>query len=61
MNKPNGKLKTATPLGIMVSAAGGGGLATVPLHRDAHGWLATLDGITFHLTATVTGPKRADD
>lgn len=33
----------------------------MPLHRDAHGWLATLDGITFHLTATVTGPKRADD
>jgi hypothetical protein len=53
----SGKQKTATPLGIMVAAANGD-LATVPLRRDAHGYgyVATLDGVTYHVTATLTGP-----
>jgi hypothetical protein len=29
---------------------------TVPIRRDAHGWIARHGDMTIHVSATVTGP-----
>lgn len=47
--------RPATPLAVQVSD-GDGGLASVALHRDAHGWSCRIDDCRFYVHRVRCGP-----